>query len=68
MTELVLASLVLLGLHAIPSTPLRSQAIARLGRPGFLIAFSAASTASLIWIWFAYQRAAQEIETIYWMG
>jgi uncharacterized membrane protein len=56
--EYVLAFAAFLGSHAVPARPrLRGWLIARLGRMGYVIAFSALSTALLFWLIFAAGRA-----------
>lgn len=64
MVEL-LASLVVFTLtHALPSTPVRAWAINRVGRPAFMVAFSALSIGALAWVWLAYRAAP--VETLLW--
>ena len=57
---LILATLVFLGIHVLPSTPLRSLAVQALGERGYLGLFSLASLAGLAWMSMAYGRAPFE--------
>jgi uncharacterized membrane protein len=56
--EYILAFAAFLGSHAVPARPrLRGWLIARLGRVGYVVAFSTLSTALLFWLIFAAGRA-----------
>ena len=57
MSELTLAALAFLGLHLLPSTPLRGWAMARLGEKAYTGLFSLAAIASLVWLAMAYNDA-----------
>jgi len=57
---LILATLVFLGIHVLPSTPLRTLAVQALGERGYLGLFSLASLAGLAWMSMAYGRAPFE--------
>ncbi len=57
MSQLVLAALVFLGLHLLPSTPLRPWAVGRLGEKAYMGAFSLLSLGGLIWLIAAYNAA-----------
>lgn len=57
MAQLVLASALFLGLHLLPSTPLRDAARARLGESVYLALFSIASIAGIAWMVAAYNAA-----------
>lgn len=57
MTNLLLAAIAFLVLHAFPSTPGRAWAIKRLGEPAYLGLFSFVSVAVLAWMIWAYQSA-----------
>lgn len=54
---LVIATLVFLGIHILPSTPLRAFAVRRVGEGPYLGLFSLASLAGLLWMGFAYKQA-----------
>jgi uncharacterized membrane protein len=56
--HLVLATVVFLGLHVVPSTPLRPLAVRLLGEGPYLGLFSLASLAGLGWMVYAYKQAA----------
>ncbi|MEX2240089.1 MAG: NnrU family protein [Burkholderiales bacterium] len=57
---LIIATLVFLGIHVLPSTPLRTLAVRALGERGYLSLFSLASLAGLAWMSMAYGRAPFE--------
>jgi len=57
---LIIATLVFLGIHVLPSTPLRTLAVRALGERGYLGLFSLASLAGLAWMSMAYGRAPFE--------
>jgi len=57
---LILATLVFLGIHVLPSTPLRTLAVQALGERGYLGLFALASLAGLAWMSMAYGRAPFE--------
>jgi uncharacterized membrane protein len=57
---LILATLVFLGIHVLPSTPLRTLAVQVLGERGYLGLFALASLAGLAWMSMAYGRAPFE--------
>lgn len=65
MAELTLSLIVFLGVHALPSTPLRAWLIGKLGRPIFMAGFSFVSVILFAWIWIAYRQA--DIEAIFWV-
>lgn len=65
MVELTLSLIVFLGVHALPSTPLRPWLIGKFGRPIFMAGFSIVSVILFAWIWLAYRQA--DIEVIYWV-
>jgi uncharacterized membrane protein len=56
--HLVLATVMFLGLHVVPSTPLRPLAVRLLGEGPYLGLFSLASLAGLGWMVYAYKQAA----------
>lgn len=59
MTQLLIAVSVFLLSHMIPALPrLRAGLIARLGRTGYLVAYSALSLAVIAWVAVAYRQAA----------
>jgi uncharacterized membrane protein len=58
--NLILATLAFLGLHVLPSTPVRRAAVARIGEAAWLGLFSLASLAGLAWMSVAYARAPFE--------
>ena len=57
---LILATLAFLGLHVLPSTPLRPLAVKAIGEPAWLGLFSLASLAGLVWMSAEYGRAPTE--------
>jgi len=57
---LIFATLLFLGLHIVPSTPLRALAVRALGERGYLGLFSLASLAGLAWMSMTYGRAPFE--------
>jgi len=57
---LIIATLVFLGIHVLPSTPLRTLAVQALGERGYLGLFALASLAGLAWMSMAYGRAPFE--------
>jgi uncharacterized membrane protein len=57
---LILATVVFLGLHILPSTPLRRRAVGALGEGPYLGLFSLASLAGLAWMAVEYARAPFE--------
>jgi len=57
---LILATLVFLGIHIVPSTPLRRLAVERIGESAYLGLFSIASLAGLAWMAFEYKHAPFE--------
>ncbi|MGI9386849.1 MAG: NnrU family protein [Methyloligellaceae bacterium] len=65
MLELSVALFVFTLFHGLPSTPLRSWLIARLGRSPFMGLFSALSVVLFAWAWIAYRRAP--VETVFWV-
>jgi uncharacterized membrane protein len=54
------AAIVFLALHLVPSTPLRAQAIRRLGPGGYRGVFSLVSAVVLVWLALAYAAAPYE--------
>lgn len=67
MTELALAILAFTALHVVPSTSLRTRIIDRFGRTAFMIGLSAASVGLFGWLWVAYFRALEHVETVFWI-
>lgn len=57
---LIVATLAFLGLHVLPSTPLRALAVKAIGEPAWLGLFSLASLAGLAWMAAEYGRAPTE--------
>lgn len=58
MTVLVLAVLVFIAAHSIPTSPrVRGALIRRLGRPGYLMAYSGLSLLLAVWVAVAYRQA-----------
>lgn len=57
---LIIATLVFIGIHIVPSTPLRAMAVKAMGERGYLGLFSLASLAGLVWMAQAYSRAPFE--------
>ncbi len=58
--HLVLATVVFLGLHVVPSTPLRALAVRLVGEGPYLGLFSLLSAAGLVWMSVAYGRAPMD--------
>ena len=58
--QLLLASVAFLGLHVLPSTPLRALAVRLIGEGPYLGLFSLVSAAGLVWMSVAYGRAPME--------
>ena len=58
--HLVLATVVFLGLHVLPSTPLRALAVRLIGEGPYLGLFSLLSAAGLVWMSVSYGRAPME--------
>jgi uncharacterized membrane protein len=58
--NLIVATLVFLGLHIVPSTPLRARLARALGEGPYVGLFSLASLAGLAWMSFAYTHAPFE--------
>jgi uncharacterized membrane protein len=56
--HLLLATLVFLGIHVLPSTPLRASAVRLLGEGPYLGLFSIASLGGIAWMAYAYKQAA----------
>ncbi len=54
---LVVATLVFLGIHIVPSTPLRALAVRSIGERVYQGVFSLVSLAGLVWMAFAYKAA-----------
>lgn len=58
MASLFLAALFFIGIHlGVSGTTLRDRAVARIGLRGYMVAFSAASVAAIIWLASAYGAA-----------
>jgi uncharacterized membrane protein len=57
---LILATLLFIGIHALPATPLRAVAVRALGEGAYLGLFSLASLAVLVWMGIEYKRAPFE--------
>ena len=57
---LIIATLVFLGIHMLPSTPLRALAVETIGERAWLGLFGLASLAGLAWMVSAYSRAPFE--------
>jgi len=57
---LIIATLVFLGIHVLPSTPLRALAVRTIGERAWLGLFGLASLAGLAWMVSAYSRAPFE--------
>jgi uncharacterized membrane protein len=57
---LIVATLAFLGLHIVPSTPLRRVLSRKLGESAYLGLFSVASLAGLFWMSLTYSRAPYE--------
>jgi len=55
--HLVLATVVFLGIHVLPGTPLRALAVRLIGEGPYLGLFSVLSAAGLVWMSVAYGRA-----------
>jgi len=58
--HLVLATVVFLSIHVLPSTPLRALAVRLVGEGPYLGLFSLLSAAGLVWMVMAYARAPVE--------
>jgi uncharacterized membrane protein len=56
--HLLLATLVFLGIHVLPSTPLRTLAVRLFGEGPYLGLFSVASLGGIAWMAYAYKQAA----------
>lgn len=54
---LVVATLVFLGIHIVPSTPLRALAVRTIGERVYFGLFGLASLSALVWMSFAYKAA-----------
>lgn len=63
--HLILAAAVFLGIHVVPSSPLRPALVARIGEGPYTLLFSLASLALIVWLVFAYNQAPQ---TALWPG
>jgi uncharacterized membrane protein len=57
MLQLVVACLVFLALHVVPSTPLRPALVGALGERAYLGLFSLASLAAIVWMVIAFKAA-----------
>jgi uncharacterized membrane protein len=57
---LILATLLFIGIHALPATPLRGATVRRLGEGAYQGLFSLASLAALVWMGLEYKRAPFE--------
>ncbi len=58
MTSLVLAALAFIGIHiGVSGSTLRDRAVATIGLRGYLVAFSLASVAAIVWLVAAYNAA-----------
>jgi uncharacterized membrane protein len=57
---LILATLLFIGIHALPATPLRATAVRHLGEGAYQGLFSLTSLAALIWMGLEYKRAPFE--------
>lgn len=57
---LILATLLFIGIHALPATPLRAAAVRSIGEGAYQGLFSLASLAALVWMAVEYQRAPFE--------
>jgi uncharacterized membrane protein len=57
---LIIATLLFIGIHALPATPLREAAVRRLGEGAYLGLFSLSSLAVLVWMGYEYKRAPFE--------
>lgn len=58
MTPLVLAVLVFIAAHSLPaSPPVRAALIRRIGKPAYMLAYSALSLLLIVWIGVAYRQA-----------
>jgi len=58
--HLLLATVLFLGIHILPSTPLRALAVRLIGERPYLGLFSLLSAAGLVWMSVAYGRAPME--------
>lgn len=61
MLQLTIACLVFLGLHVIPSTPLRPALVKAIGQGPYLGLFSLASLAAIVWMASAFNAAPTEV-------
>ena len=57
---LILATLLFIGIHAVPATPLRAAAVRSLGEGAYQGLFSLGSLAALVWMVVEYRRAPFE--------
>lgn len=57
---LILATLLFIGIHAVPATPLRAAAVRAVGEGAYQGLFSLASLAALVWMAVEYRRAPFE--------
>ncbi len=57
MTLFIVAIVVFLGTHLVPTLPLRGRLVERLGETGYKIAFSLLSIASLVFLVWAFSKA-----------
>jgi uncharacterized membrane protein len=57
MTLLIVAIVVFLGTHLVPTLPLRGRLVERLGETGYKIAFSLLSIASFVFLVWAFSKA-----------
>jgi len=57
---LILATVVFIGIHVVPSTPLRALAVKAIGEGAYLGLFALASLAGLVWMASAYNSAPIE--------
>ena len=57
---LILATVVFIGIHVVPSTPLRALAVKAIGEGAYLGLFALASLAGLVWMASAYKSAPIE--------
>src|SRR6476620_5863606 len=57
MTLLIVAIVIFLGIHLVPTLPLRGRLVQRLGETGFKVAFSLLSIASFVFLVWAFAKA-----------
>ena len=57
MTLLIVAIVIFLGIHLVPTMPLRERLIGRFGQTGYKVAFALLSTASLVLLIYAFAKA-----------